>query len=378
MIINKKAARLFVVVTILCIHPLIFRGQESKTDLRALTAFDNLIPPETFFIVYLNNVDNLEKKIQETAIGAYLRDSNSHPWREAVTQQWKTVTEKFWDPLPIFKNSKAIAFITLVSTDTEKRTPILSSAFLFKFQPQKHQLINEYINSLIQNFSNRYSTAFSVVEKRVKDFQTMAFKFRDQKCAFLALSPEFGLFTFNENLFVRLMQIDKPSQNLQEVQQRSKLADEDFFIYFNLADLLPILTENSSLSASQLQQIQLALEISGIRKIKYIYISENFQSGEIKTRLGCVFDGERSGIFALAKPTGKLSILNTVNFPDYSYGAISIIAPAENLRRARELARAVSGEQASQQIDMLLTMLQLLTGINLEQDVLALFGTQYA
>ncbi len=376
--INKNITQLFLVITILCVIPFFFWGQESKNAGRSLTAFDHLIPPETFLIIYFNDIENLGKKIQQTAIGAYLRDPNSQPWREAVLQQWKTVTEKLFDPIPVFKNCEAGAFIVLLSTSVEKSKPVLSSALLFKFQPQKQQTINEYIQSLIQDFSKRHSPAFSVLEKRVKDFQTIAFKYRDQKRAFLALSAEYGIFTFDENLFVRLMQLEKPNQNLQDVQQRLGLAAEDLFIWLNLAEFLPIITENPRLSASQFQQIQLILELSGIKQTKYMYLGERFQPNEIKTRFGWVFDGERSGIFALAKPTSKLSILNTVNFPGYSYGAISLIAPAENLRRVRELARAMSGEQASQQIDTLLAMVQLLTGINLEQDVLALFGTQYA
>lgn len=375
---NKNIIQLFSVITFLCVIPFIFWGQESKNAGRSLTAFDHLIPPETFLVIYFNDIDNLEKKIQQTAIGAYLRDPNSQPWREAVLQQWKTVTEKLFDPIPVFKNCEAGAFIVLFSTSVEKSKPVLSSALLFKFQPQTQQIITQYIQSLIQDFSKRHSPAFSVVEKRVKDFHTMAFKYREQKRAFLALSAEYGIFTFNENLFVRLLQLDKPNQNLQDVQQRAILAEEDFFVWLNLAEFLSSIMENPKLSASQFQQLQLILELSGIKQTKYMYLGERFQHNEIKTRFGLVFEGERSGIFALAKPTGRLSILNAVNFPEYYCGAISIIAPAENLRRARELARAVSGEQASQQIDMLLAMVQLLTGINLEQDVLALFGTQYA
>ena len=341
--------------------------------------FDRFISNECIIAVYLPQSAQLDAKIKETPLGDLWQDPNARPWRDAVVSELNALIGAWFDPVPVIKNSIDTMLIMGLPQGSQPGVfPVPWFSAVIRVQDGKRDEVKQYITSAIEAISRRQPEQVTSKMISVGEFDAVEVFYQDKSMGGVAFFQDFVIAASNLTLLETAVTQEQANALWKTSFQKSFMYQDDIYLWVNYPLLLSRVLENSQLTPEQRFQVDTILNVLGLKQIHYIYLTMQMKKGEIVSRLVFVFPDQRAGLFSLFKTVETLPILNIVNFPEYSHGAVSFISPLENLQLARQRARELAGDEAVQQINMSLAMIQLMTGINIEQDLLALFGSHTA
>lgn len=353
-------------------------GQGEEATSSSPVPYSQFVKKQTFFALYFPDLAGFSKNLALSPLGDFWRDANARPWREAVVDEWKTITSKSFDPFPILKQSDSLLITVSFPETGVPYLRNLQPAIICKLQNDKVESAKEYVKNILTKWTSQNPEVFKYSITQLEDAELYTLSRLDKEFLFVAFYKNYVVLTNNRDFMQNLLTPEKSNPTWSTGFVRTFKKDTDLFIWMDFSLVLNTSLQKLRQVGGELQLIRQVIPALGIDRIQYMYASVQFQKGKVLTEAGCIFDGDRSGLFALLKPVSALPIIKTVEFPERNYGAISHVSLLENFQRAREQIRQLKGEQGEQQINMVLAMIQLMTGLNLEQDILALFGTQSA
>jgi hypothetical protein len=250
-------------------------------------------------------------------------------------------------------------------------------AIVCKIKQGKTGMAWDYIKQTMKSITERKPDVFKATDAEIPETQALNLSLNEQHIGVLALYKDYLILSTSKTLVEKMLTGQQQAADKWKAALSESFTQGDgFFLWIDSSQIINRMIKASGLAGNELTFANIVLEAIGIKQIRYAYTAMKFEQKNINTRFGLRFNGPRAGFFGLFKPVGSLPIIKSIEFPDSAYGAISFISPLENLQLARQRAQKISGEQGVQQINMILSMVQLMTGLNLEQDILALFGTQ--
>ncbi len=354
----------------------VLKSQEQEITHKS--TFDSFVRDTAISVVYVPDLKSFGDKLSTSAFGKFWRDPNAQPWREAVEREWTEMTKTMLDPLPILGKSDSALLVFQSIEDSNVSLSNFPVGLICKLGEKGKGDIQKYIEVVFKEWSLREGTKFQVKSGTVQNQSIQIMTWDGQETGYIALQDDFFILSLNKVLIQDILTGKSVNLQWQDCVKRSFNPGDDIFIWFDFPVIIRKLLESPSIPREQQPVVEMALQGMGLTAIKYHYAVYRLKGVGIETEAGFVFVPERSGIFSLFKPVPFIKILELVEFPDKLHGAVSYVSPLENLQLARQRARELGGEQATTQIDMSLAMIQMMTGFNIEHDILSLFGTQTA
>ena len=122
--------------------------------------FSQFVKDQTFFTIYLPDVAHFSKNLSSTPLGDFWRDKNARPWRDAVTDEWKTITSKTFDPFPLLKQTNSLLVSVSFPYNQMPKFRNLQPAIICKLQKDKISSAKEYVKNILAKWTTQKPEAF--------------------------------------------------------------------------------------------------------------------------------------------------------------------------------------------------------------------------